>query len=149
MAEPSSQTITVAAEPNAIMAVIADFEAYPEWTGAVKRVEVTAPGQDGRAERVRFTMDAGMIKDTYELAYRWAPDGLSVSWTLVAGQIQKAQQGSYVLVPRSAGDGPVTDVTYSLSVDLAIPMIGVLRRKAEKVVLNTALGELRRRVEAG
>jgi hypothetical protein len=32
-------------------------------------------------------------------------------------------------------------------VDLAVPMIGVLRRKAERVILDTALKELRKRVE--
>jgi len=30
-----------------------------------------------------------------------------------------------------------------------VPMIGVLRRKAERVILDTALKELRKRVEAG
>jgi hypothetical protein len=34
-------------------------------------------------------------------------------------------------------------------VDLAVPMIGMLRRKAERVILDTALKELRKRVEAG
>ena len=70
---------------------------------------------------------------------------MSVSWTLVSGQLQKAQQGSYVLKKTPAG----TEVTYTLAVDLTMPMIGVLRRKAEKVILDTALKELRKRVEAG
>ena len=42
-----------------------------------------------------------------------------------------------------------TEVTYTLMVDLAVPMIGMLRRKAERVILDTALKELRKRVEAG
>ncbi|MDN5759612.1 MAG: cyclase, partial [Tomitella sp.] len=32
-------------------------------------------------------------------------------------------------------------------VDLNIPMIGMLKRKAEKVIINTALGELKKQVE--
>ena len=147
MATPSSQSLTMAAEPIAIMDVIADFDSYPEWTGAVKSVEVTVPGdgEGARAQQVRFSMDAGLVKDNYELAYKWAADGLSVSWTLVSGQMQKAQQGSYVLKPTPKG----TEVTYTLAVDLAVPMIGLLRRKAERVILDTALKELRKRVEAG
>jgi hypothetical protein len=39
-------------------------------------------------------------------------------------------------------------VTYGLSVDLAIPMIGMIKRTAEKVILDTALKELKRRVES-
>ena len=89
-------------------------------------------------------MDAGPIKDSYTLDYTWAPDGRSVSWTLVKGQIQRAQNGSYVL-PAPATQ---TTVTYSLAVDLNIPMIGMLRRKAEKVIIDTALKGLKRRVES-
>ncbi len=128
------------------MDVIADFPAYPEWTGAVKQVEVTQPGTAGRAKQVKFVMDAGMIKDTYELVYDWAKDGKSVTWDLVSGKLQKAQHGSYVLKPGEQGQ--VTEVTYTLSVELTIPMIGILRRKAEKVILDTALTELRKRVES-
>jgi len=143
MADSTTQSITIDAEPEAIMSVIADFPAYPEWANAVKSAEVVADGPDGRASQVAFTLDAGMFKDAYTLAYDWAEDGLSVSWGLVKGQIQKAQQGSYALAPA----GTATTVTYTLSVELNIPMIGMLRRKAEKIIIDTALKELKRRVE--
>lgn len=144
MAESSTQSLTIQAAPAAIMAVIADFSAYPEWTGAVKQVRVTDPGRPGRARRVKFGLDAGMIKDTYELEYSWAADGLEVSWNLVSGQMQKSQHGSYRLRPAGGG---ATEVTYSLAVQLNVPLIGVLRRKAERTIMDTALKELRKRVE--
>jgi len=143
MADSTTQSITIDGAPEAIMAVIADFPAYPEWANAVKSAEVMADGPGDRAGQVSFTLDAGMFKDAYTLEYEWAQDGLSVSWHLVKGQIQKAQQGSYVLAP----SGPATTVTYTLSVELNIPMIGMLRRKAEKIIIDTALKELKRRVE--
>lgn len=143
MAEQTTSSIAIAAPPDEVMAVIADFASYPEWASQVKTVEILDPGPDGRAERVRFSMDAGPIKDSYTLDYTWAPDGLSVSWVLVKGQMQKAQEGSYTLV----GDAAATTVTYALAVDLNIPMIGMLRRKAEKVIIDTALSGLKRRVE--
>ncbi len=144
MADATSSSITIAAPPERVMAVIADFAAYPDWAEQINKVEVLKPGDGVRAERVRFMMDAGAIKDSYTLDYVWAPDGRSVSWTLVKGQIQKAQDGSYALADR----GDSTTVTYSLAVDLNIPMIGMLRRKAEKVIIDTALKGLKRRVEA-
>ncbi|WP_345379233.1 SRPBCC family protein [Pseudonocardia yuanmonensis] len=144
MADATTSSITIDADPETVMAVIADFEAYPEWADQVKTVEILEKGGD-KADRVRFSMDAGPIKDTYTLDYDWAPDGRSVSWTLVKGQMQKAQNGSYTL--ESAGGAPTT-VTYSLAVDLNIPMIGMLRRKAEKVIIDTALKGLKRRVES-
>ena len=143
MADSTTQTITIHAAPQPIMAVIADFPAYPEWAGAVKTAEVLCSLPDGKADQVRFGLDAGVFKDSYTLDYDWAPDGLAVNWHLTKGQVQKAQQGSYVLVPVGSG----TEVTYSLSVELSIPMIGMLRRKAEKIIIDTALRELKRRVE--
>lgn len=142
MAEESTQSIVVNAAPAEVMAVIADFEQYPQWVSAAKSCEVVESYPDGRARLVRFVVDAGMIKDEYTLEYQWSGDE-SVSWTLVRGQIQKAQQGEY----RLATDGGATQVTYTLAVELNIPMLGMFRRKAEKVIMDTALKELKRRVE--
>ncbi len=143
MADQSTQSIVIDAPASAVMAVIADFAAYPQWVSAAKQVEVVAPGADGRAERVHFVLDAGAVKDDYVLAYTWDGDR-RVSWTLVSGQMQKRQDGSYTLQER----GGATEVTYAITIDLSIPMIGMIKRKAEKVILDTALKELKKRVEA-
>jgi hypothetical protein len=148
MADQTTESISIDAAPERIMAVIADFPAYPEWAGAVKSTEVLAQGADGRAREVVFGLDAGAFKDTYTLAYDWAPDGLAVHWHLTKGLMQKAQRGSYVLTPGDHATDSTT-VTYTLSVELAIPMIGMLRRKAEKIIIDQALRELKRRVERG
>lgn len=145
MADATTSSITISAPPEQVMAVIADFESYPEWADQVRDVEVLDAGAGGRAARVTFSMDAGAIKDTYTLDYDWASDDRSVSWKLVKGGIQKAQDGSYELV----ADGDATTVTYKLSVEVNFPMIGMLRRKAEKVIIDTALKGLKRRVEKG
>lgn len=145
MAERTTQSIVIDARPEHIMDVIADFPEYPSWVAAAKQVDVLETNPDGKASRVRFVLDAGVIKDTYELAYTWAPDGLKVSWELVSGGIQKAQSGSYTLEPQSGGTS--TKVIYELMVDLAIPVIGLLKRRAEKVITDTALKELKKQVE--
>jgi hypothetical protein len=143
MADESTQSIAIDAAPAAVMAVIADFANYPVWTGSVKSAEVTAAGPDGRAQQVAFVLDAGVVRDRYELAYTWTGDTL-VEWTLVSGQMMRAQRGRYELEARDGG----TFVTYWLSVDLAIPMLGLLKRKAERVVMDTALKQLKKRVES-
>ncbi|MGH3452166.1 MAG: SRPBCC family protein [Haloechinothrix sp.] len=145
MPDQSTQSIVVDAPPEEIMAVIADLAAYPEWAQAVRATEVLARDADGLAQEVRFTLDAGPVKDVYTLAYDWASDGLSVEWDLVHGQMQRSQHGQYLLTPFD--DGSRTEVTYTLSVELALPMIGLLRRKAERMIMDTALKELKRRVE--
>ena len=143
MADQSTQSIVVEAPGADVMAVIADFPAYPRWVAAVKQVEVLETGPDGRASRVHFVIDAGAIKDDYVLAYTWDGDS-RVDWTLVQGQMQKQQDGSYSLVE----SGGRTTVTYSITIDLSIPMLGLIKRKAEKVILDTALKELKKRVES-
>jgi ribosome-associated toxin RatA of RatAB toxin-antitoxin module len=146
MADRTESRITIQAPAAAVLDVIADFDAYPEWTGAVKQTETLISDADGWAEQVRFVLDAGAIKDTYTLGYDWDVDrdgSGTVSWHLVEGQMLKAMEGAYEL--RSSGDD--TDVTYRLAVDLKIPMLGMLRRKAEKVIIETALNELKKRVE--
>jgi hypothetical protein len=55
----------------------------------------------------------------------------------------KKLDGSYVLVAQ----GGSTEVTYELAAELSIPMIGMLKRKAEKVIIDTALKGLKKRVE--
>ncbi|RFU83523.1 DUF2505 family protein [Streptomyces triticagri] len=143
MAEHTSSSITIEAAPADVMGVIADFARYPDWTGEVKEAEVLASDDQGRAEQVRLVMDAGAIKDDQTLAYTWTGDN-EVSWTLVKSQMLRALEGSYRLAP--AGEG--TEVTYRLTVDVKIPMLGMIKRKAEKVIIDRALAGLKTRVES-
>jgi len=143
MAERTESSLTIEAEPAVVMSVIADFEAYPEWTGAVKQAEVRSSLPDGRAEQVWFKLDAGAIKDQYTLAYAWQADE-EVRWSLVEAEQIKTMDGAYLLGDN--GDGTTT-VTYQLAVDVKIPMLGMFKRKAEKVIIDTALKELKKRVE--
>ena len=142
MADAASSSITVNAGKAAVMAVIADFDAYPEWASMIKTATVDETGADGRGSTVSFVLDAGVLKDEYTLAYDWHGDD-RVDWTLVKGKALKSQVGSYELTEK---DGS-TEVVYRLSVDLNIPMLGMFKRKAEKVIMDTALKGLKKRVE--
>ncbi len=144
MADVASSTITIAAPPEQVLAVIADLEAYPEWTTAIKSAEIVESGTEGRPRQARFVMDAGVLKDEYVLEYDWNATG--VSWHLVGkSAVQRSQVGSYALAPQ--GDG--TQVTYELAVDISMPMLGMFKRKAEKMIMDSALKDLKKRVESG
>ena len=143
MAEQTTSSIVIDAGPSAVMAVISDFESYPEWAQGVKKAEVVKDGSNGRAEQVYFELDASPIKDAYTLSYDWDGDE-AVRWTLVEGRMLTAMDGAYELADR----GGSTEVTYRLAVDISIPMIGMLKRKAEKVIIDTALKGLKKRVES-
>ncbi len=143
MTDKTSSTMTIEAPRSVVMAVIADFGAYPQWATGVRSAEVVQAGQDGRAEQVRFTIDAGVIKDSYTLGYTWQGDE-QVRWELVKrGTAVSEMSGAY----RLDESGAATSVTYELAVGLAIPMIGMLKRRAEKTIIDAALKGLRSRVQ--
>ena len=133
----------ISAPRAAVMAVIADFTAYPQWASAVRAAEVLGE-EDGRASQVRFTRDAGVVKDTYVLGYDWDDDD-AVSWHLAEpGSVISAMDGGYLLADQRGA----TETTYELSVDVRIPMPGLLKRRAEKTIIDTALMGLKNRVES-
>lgn len=142
MADQASSSITIDADAESILAVIRDVEAYPEWTGGIAKAVVIEPGNDG-PKKVTFSMSQSGFADDYTLVYDWKKDG--VSWALAEpSKLQKSQQGSYALV----ADGEKTKVTYLLTMDIKMPMIGLLKRKAEKMIIDSALKELKKRVES-
>jgi hypothetical protein len=145
MVESSTSSIVIGASAARVAEVICDFARYPEWTGALREAEVLEEYEDGYARTVRFVLEAGPLRDEYSLAYEYAEDLTLIEWRLVApSTMQKAQTGSYELADNP--DGTCT-VTYTLEVEPALPLLGMFRRKAEKVIMDTALKELKRRVE--
>jgi len=144
MTDISTQSIVIGASPERVAEVICDFARYPEWVGAVTSARVIEEYEDGYASQVRFVLDAGVLTDEYTLRYEYAEDLSRIQWSLAApSRMQKAQDGSYDIV--AAPDGSA--VTYTLSVELSLGMLGMMKRKAEKVIMDTALKDLKRRVE--
>jgi len=146
MSESTESSIDIQAGPAAVMAVIADIASYPQWSDGIVSVQVLSRYEDDdRPADARFQVESGLIKDTYELEYDWDGDA-AVSWKLTKGDLLKSMDGSYTLT--DSGDGSTT-VHYRLAVDVRIPMIGAMKRKVEKVIIDTALKGLKKRVESG
>lgn len=143
MAEKTAQTIYIDSDPGTVMDVIADIGSYPEWVSEYTETEVIDSDPQGYPLQARLVLDAAVLRDTMVLKYVWPSDRRSVSWSLVSSSLLKSLDGSYRLTPNGGG----TDVTYELSVDLMIPMIGLLKRKAERRLTDTALKDLKKRVE--
>jgi ribosome-associated toxin RatA of RatAB toxin-antitoxin module len=142
LADHANESIVVQADPATIMAVIADFGAYPQWAGPVKKAEVLEPGETGRARKVKIDVELLGLSDSYVNEYTWDDDH-KVTWVMLEGRSQKSQQGSYTLTPTSSG----TQVTYDLTVELAIPVPGLIRRRIQGKVVDAALKDLKKRAE--
>ncbi|GAB96934.1 putative membrane protein [Kineosphaera limosa] len=145
MAQHTESAVVIEAPAEAVLDVIADLESYPTWVKGLQTVEVLTE-DEGWADEARFLLDAGVIKDDYVLRYTWDVEEDStgvVSWELVRAQNLTAMDGSYTLVAEPGG----TRVTYRLAVDLRMPLPGMLRRKAERSIVETALTDLKAQVE--
>jgi ribosome-associated toxin RatA of RatAB toxin-antitoxin module len=140
--EQTRSSIVINAAPAAILGVVADVEAYPEWAAGCDRATADAVDEQGRPLSATFHGSMGMIKDSYTVAYDWAET--EVSWWLTKGEALKDLHGTYRCTP--LGDGG-TEVEYLLDVELAVPIVSMLRRKGEKLIVDSALKGLKRRVE--
>lgn len=143
MADQTQSSLVIEAPSAKIMDVIADFAAYPEWATEFRSVEVLEMGAGNRAHDVKFVIDAGVVKDTYTLRYDWSGDE-QVTWSLIEGSMLTELDGAYVL--GEVEDGR-TEVTYRLAVGLSLPILGLMKRKAERIVIDRALKGLKQRVE--
>lgn len=144
MAERTEGTIEIEGTPEEILAVILDFESYPEWVDGIRSAEVTGRDDLGRGTEVAFEFSAMGFSARYTLAYEYPADGVGWTTAEASGAVRDIE-GEYVLEALN-GD---TEVTYRLAVEVAVPIPGFLKRRADRQAITTALEGLKRRVEGG
>jgi ribosome-associated toxin RatA of RatAB toxin-antitoxin module len=142
MPEQTRSSIVINAAPADILRVVADVAAYPEWAAGCDRAVAHAVDDQDRPLSATFHGSMGMIKDSYTVDYDWADT--EVSWWLTKGEALKDLHGTYRCTPLEDGG---TQVEYLLDVELAVPIVSMLRRKGEKMIVDSALKGLKRRVE--
>ena len=147
MGEHAEGTIVIEASGAEVMDVITDYEAYPDWAD-VKTARVLQRGAGGVGTEVAFEVDVPILgRASYTLAYRYAPGDACVSWvTKEARGAVSNISGEYLL--NELGDRE-TEVTYRLSVELGVLLLGFVRTQGAKRVIENALEGLKRRVELG
>jgi hypothetical protein len=143
MADQASQHITIAGSPERCFAVATAFEQYPEWAKDVKEATVLTRDDQGRATQVEFRTSALGRSTHYTLRYDYSGAPSVLSWHLVSGDIMRTIDGSYTF--DGAPNGP-TEVTYSLAIELVVPLPGFVKRRAEVRILNS-VKELKARIE--
>jgi uncharacterized protein YndB with AHSA1/START domain len=144
MAETASDTITIAASPDAVWAIATDIERYPEWARDVKDVLITHRDDDGRPSQVEFRTSALGRSTHYTLQYDYTNAPNMLAWTMVKGDIQRSIEGAYRF--EATNDGG-TVVQYDLAIELVVPLPGFVKRRAERRILN-AIKEMKAYAEA-
>jgi ribosome-associated toxin RatA of RatAB toxin-antitoxin module len=146
LAEETEGSNEINASPEEVMGVITDFGQYPEWAQGVKNASVLKKDSKGRPSEV--SMEVGMmgINATYTLKYTYKAKNSGLSWksTQASGAV-KDIKGEYVL----EASGDKTLVTYRTTMEPAMNLGSFMKRRAERMIINAALGGLKKRVEEG
>ena len=144
--EQAEGTKTIEASAADIMEVLADFDAYPDWTD-VKKTEVVKTDSRGRPTEVFYEVSQFGITAKYTLAYKYKADDAGMTWTTKSvreGPIKEIK-GEYVLEEL---DEDETEVTYRMTLDLKTKLPGFLMKRGEKMIIRNALDGLKKRVES-
>jgi ribosome-associated toxin RatA of RatAB toxin-antitoxin module len=145
VAEETKGYIEIKASPEEILEVITDFDAYPKWAQGVKDAKVKKKDSKGRPSEVFMEAGSMGIGAKYTLKYTYKAKNGGLSWTSTeASGAVKSIRGEYVLEPE---DEKKTKVTYRTTMELAISIPGFMRRQGEKMIIDTALKGLKKRVE--
>ena len=143
MIDQATETEHVAANTVRCFDIAVDFERYPEWARDVKEANVLERDATGRAVKVEYRASALGRSTHYTWAYDYSQAPERISWSLVDGDIMRVIDGAYTFVPEGNG----TDITYSLKIELIVPLPGFVKRRAEVRILHT-LKELKIRAES-
>lgn len=143
----ATEHTTIDAPPSTCYEVAIDFESYPVWARGIKEVEVVTRDNQGRGTVVRFRAAAMGRSTTYLLGYDYSGAPGELSWRLLQGDITRKLDGRYVF-SLGEDDPDRTDVVYELEVELVIPLPSFVKRRAEGLIMTSALPELKARVEA-
>ena len=144
MSEMSSSTITIEAPIEQVAETLFAIAAYPEWSGAFKKVEVLESDGAGRATKATLSVDAGAVKDVVTLNFEWSSAPAKVTFSLEDANILTKMDGAYLL---KSLDADTTSVTYELAVGLSMPIPAMMIAKQEKSTIDAALKQLKEHLE--
>ena len=145
MTDTASERIKVEASADRCFDVAVDFESYPEWLRDVKEAKILDSDSEGRGLRVEYRAAALGKSVRYVLAYDYSGAPGEFSWHFEEGDMLRRLDGTYRFEPESPTS---TRVHYELAVELAMPLPGLLKRRAAGLIMGSALKELKKQVEA-
>ncbi len=144
MADTASERTRIAAPAERCLAIALDFERYPQWAKDEKLAKVLERDEHGRGSTVEYRAAALGRSVHYVLRYDYGAMPESFSWQLVDGDLMRTMDGRY----RFESDGDETRVHYDLAIEVALPLPGMLKRRAASLIVNNALKDLRAACEA-
>ena len=144
MTDSASERIRVDAPADRCFDVAVDFESYPEWARDVREAKVLETDAEGRGTKVEYRAAALGKSIRYVLEYDYAEAPVAFSWHLVEGDMLRRLDGTYRF---EAEDDGSTRVHYDLTVEIGVPLPGLIKRRAAGLIMGSALKELKAQVD--
>lgn len=146
--EHTVASVLVHASVEDCYAVGIDIAAYPEWVENLSSVEIQSTDDAGRPVEVKFEAEGIGRKTSYVLAYDLTGAPHRMAWSLIHGDLTREIEGQYVFHDMTEDLAmPATEVEYELTIDLAVPLPGFVKRRAEDKIVTSALNRFKQRVE--
>lgn len=138
-----SKTVEVAADEAAILAIVADFEAYPEWNDEVKGCWVLHRYDDGRPSQLRLDTVVQGNEGTYiQAVYYPAPN--QIQTVMQQGEHFSKQEQLFSVV----GMGPISLLSVDMDVEVTLPVPAIMVKKVVNDALDHLANNLKARAEA-
>jgi len=137
-----SKTVEVAADAASILAIVADFEAYPQWNDGVKGLWVLARYDDGRPSQLRLDAKYEAIEDSLIQAVYY-PNPNQIQTVLQQGNLFKKQEQLFSVVDTGAS----SLLTVDLDVEPSLPIPGPMVKQMINSVLDYLAENLKKRAE--
>ncbi len=137
-----SKTVEVAATPETIMSIVADFEAYPDWNDEINGCWVLARYDDGRPSQLRLDVSVQGMDGSYICAVYY-PSPAELYTVLQQGDLFSKQQQNFSVV----GMGLTSLLTVDLDVETKMAVPKLMVKKVVNDALDYLADNLKKRAE--
>ncbi|MGH3678031.1 MAG: SRPBCC family protein [Mycobacterium sp.] len=137
-----SKTVEVSASAESIMAIVADFELYPEWNEEIKGCWVLARYPDGRPSQLRLDVVVQGQAGTFITAVYY-PGRNEIYTVLQQGDHLEKQEQRFSVVPM----GPTSLLTVDLEVETKLALPKTMVKKVIGDTLEYLADNLKGRAE--
>jgi ribosome-associated toxin RatA of RatAB toxin-antitoxin module len=137
-----SKTVEVEASAESIMAIVADFESYPQWNEEIKGCWILARYDDGRPSQLRLDTSVQGMDGTYIQAVYY-PGDHQIQTVMQKGDLFKKQEQLFSVVDM----GATALLTVDLDVEVTMPVPAPMVRKVVNDALEHLAGNLKARAE--
>lgn len=137
-----SKTVEIAAPAETIMAIVADFEAYPEWNEEIKGCWVLARYEDGRPSQLRLDVTVQGQSGTFITAVYYPAEN-QIYTVLQQGEFFEKQEQRFSVVPM----GATSLLTVDFDVETKLPIPAMMVKKAIGDTLDYLADNLKTRAE--